>query len=181
MLYVASEYERAGTADRSDVVGQLMKLDPTADVAASEDPLVWSVFDNGARPGGMWATPAIHGDVVYAATNGGRLLGVDKATGRELWSKSLPGPLWASPVVVDDVLMIGDCNGAFHAFDVSDPTVDPPRLWIKELGGCIEATPAVWGGRILIGTRAGALYSLVAPGGTPTSTSTATSESTSSG
>ena len=29
MLYVASEYERAGTAARSDVVGQLMKLDPT--------------------------------------------------------------------------------------------------------------------------------------------------------
>lgn len=181
MLYVASEYERAGTADRSDAVGQLMKLDPTADVAAGEDPLVWSFFDNASRPGGMWATPAIHGDVVYAATNGGRLLGIDKDTGRELWSKSLPGPLWASPVVVDDVLLIGDCNGSFHAFDVSDPGADPPRLWSKELGGCIEATPAVWGGRILIGTRSGALYSLVAPGGTPTSTSAAAGDTTSSG
>lgn len=170
MLYVASEYERAGTAARSDAVGQLMKLDPTADATAGEDPLVWSFFDNEARPGGMWATPAIHGDVVYAATNGGRLLGVDAATGRERWSKSLPGPLWASPVVVDDVLLMGDCVGGLHAYDVSDTAVDPPLLWTKELGGCIEATPAVWGGRILVGTRSGALFSLVAPDASPAAT-----------
>ncbi len=170
MLYVASEYERAGTAARSDVVGQLMKLDPT--VAEGEDPLVWSFLDNSARPGGMWATPAIHGDVIYAATNGGRLLGIDRATGTELWSKSLAGPVWGSPVVVDDVLLIGDCNGVLHAYDVSSPGEDPPSLWAKELGGCIEATPAVWGGRILIGTRAGPLYSLVAPATTADETTT---------
>ncbi len=171
MLYVASEYERTGTAARSDVVGQLMKLDPT--VPEGEDPLVWSYKDNSTRPGGMWATPAIVGDVIYAATNGGRLLGIDKATGRELWAKSLPGPLWGSPVVVDDVLLIGDCDGFFHAYDVSAPGEDPPVLWTKELGGCIEATPAVWGGRILIGTRSGALYSLVAPTADSTSSTTA--------
>ena len=165
MLYVASEYERSGTAARSDVVGQLMKLDPT--VAEGEDPLVWSYLDNSVRPGGMWATPAIHGDVVYAATNGGELLGIDRATGAELWSKKLAGPLWGSPVVVDDVLLIGDCAGVFHAFDVSAAGEEPPLLWAKELGGCIEATPAVWDGRILIGTRSGALFSLVAPGDTP--------------
>ncbi|MDE0805226.1 MAG: PQQ-binding-like beta-propeller repeat protein [Acidimicrobiales bacterium] len=174
MLYVASEYERAGTAERSDVVGQLMKLDPT--VAEGEDPLVWSVFDNDVRPGGMWATPAIHGDVVYAATNGGRLLGVDRATGAELWSKDMAGPLWGSPVVVDDVLLIGDCAGVFHAFDVSTPGEEPPTLWTKELGGCIEATPAVWGGRILVGTRAGPLFSLVAPDAAPDETTPTTAD-----
>jgi outer membrane protein assembly factor BamB len=170
MLYVASEYERVQTAARSDEVGQLMKLDPT--VAEGEDPLVWSVADNASRPGGMWGTPAIHGDVVYATTNGGRLLAVDRETGGELWSKDLPGPLWASPVVVDDALLIGDCNGVLHAYDVSDPTADPPALWSKELGGCIEATPAVWGGRILIGTRSGTLFSLVAPAAAATGSPT---------
>lgn len=173
MLYVASEYERTGTAARSDVVGQLMKLDPT--VPDGQDPLVWSYKDNASRPGGMWGTPAIVGDVIYAATNGGRLLGIDRATGRELWAKTLPGPLWGSPVVVDDVLLMGDCDGFFHAYDVSVPGEDPPVLWTKELGGCIEATPAVWGGRILIGTRSGALYSLVAPSAeTPSSTTAPT-------
>ncbi len=156
MLYVASEYERAGTAARSDAVGQLMKLDPS-----KPDPLVWSFKDNEHRPGGIWGTPAVAGDVVYAATNGGRFVGLDRATGAVLWEKSMHGPLWGSPVVVDDVLLLGDCAGVFHAFDVSDPRVDPPERWSMELGGCIEATPAVWGGRILIGTRAGFLHSIV--------------------
>ncbi len=161
MLYVASEYERSKTTARSDEVGQLMKLDPKADVAAGESPLVWSVKDNAARPGGIWGTPAVVGNVVYASTDGGRLFAVDKATGTMLWEKKLPGPLWASPVVVDDVLLMGDCSGFFHAYDVSAPRVDPPRLWVLELGGCIEATPAVWDGRILIGTRSGAFFSIV--------------------
>ncbi len=165
MLYVASEYERKGTAARSDAVGQLMKLDPTA-----ADPLVWSVKDNAARPGGIWGTPAVVGDVVYAATNGGRFIGVGRASGQILWEKKLQGPLWGSPVVVDHVLLLGDCGGVFHAFDVTDPAVDPPELWSVELGGCIEATPAVWKGRILIGTRAGFLHSLVQAGSDTTTT-----------
>ena len=161
MLYVASEYERSATTDRSGEVGQLMKLDPGADTAAGEDPLVWSFHDDAARPGGIWSTPAVVDGVVYVGTNAGRLVGVDADDGTLLWEKKLPGPLWASPSVVDGVLLMGDCDGGFHAYDVSDPGVDPPELWTMELGGCIEATPAVWGGRILIGTRSGQLHSIV--------------------
>ena len=164
MLYVASEYERTATVARSDAVGQLVKLDPSADVAAGEDPLVWSFLDNAARPGGIWGTPAVVDGVVYAGTHGGRLVALDADTGTLLWEKALAGPLWASPSVVDDVLLIGDCAGVLHAFDVSDPGTDPPELWSLELGGCIEATPAVWGGRIVIGTRAGQLHSIVQAG-----------------
>ena len=160
MLYVAAEYERPATASRSDVVGQLVKLDPTADVAAGEDPVVWSWFDNDVRPGGMWATPAVVDGVVYAATNGGELVGLSAETGAELWSIPLAGPLWGSPVVVDGVLLIGDCAGVFHAFELRPDGAAPAELWSLELGGCIEATPAVWDGSILIGTRDGALYAI---------------------
>ncbi len=161
MLYVAAEYERAGTAERSDAVGQLVKLDPSVDVAAGEDPLVWSVFDNDVRPGGIWGTPAVVDGIVYATTNAGRLLAVDAATGEELWSKTLPGPLWGSPVVIDGVLVIGDCAGVLHAFELRAGGAEAAELWSLELGGCIEATPAVWDGRILVGSRSGALYSIV--------------------
>lgn len=154
MLYVASEYER-GTG-RSAEVGQIMKLDP----AKPDDPLVWSIPDMGANPAGVWATPAIHRGMLYVPTNGGRLLGVDRMTGAIVWEKSLPGPTWQSPVVVDDVLIQGDCNGFLHAYDVSDPRVDPPELWTVELGGCIESTPAVWKGRIYVGTRAGQFFAI---------------------
>jgi outer membrane protein assembly factor BamB len=154
MLYVGSEFERFNA--RSTEVGQIMKLDP----ADPDDPLVWSLPVQDARPGGVWATPALHGDMVYVATDGGELLGITRDTGEIRWSKQLPGPVWQSPVVVDDVLIQGDCAGALHAYDVADPTIDPPELWQVELGGCIESTPAVWGGRIYVGTRAGQFHAI---------------------
>ena len=160
MLYVASEWERH--TDRSRQVGQVMKLDPRR-----ADPLVWSVADQvptpppdaGADPraavSGVWATPAIHRDLVIVPTDGGRLLGIDRRTGTIRWTKRLPGPVWQSPVVVDDVLLQADCFGVLHAYDVSNTSVEPPEMWTIGLGGCVESTPAVWKGRIYVGTRAG--------------------------
>jgi outer membrane protein assembly factor BamB len=164
MLYVAAEYERAATVERSDAVGQLVKLDPSADVAAGEDPLVWSWSDDGTRPGGIWTTPAVVDGVVYVGTNGGRLVAVSAATGVELWSKRLPGPLWSSPTVVDGVLLMGDCAGDLHAYDLRAGGAEPRERWSVSLGGCIEATPAVWDGRIYVGSRDGALYALADEG-----------------
>jgi len=154
MLYVASEWERH--TDRSAEVGQLMKLDPTN----PDDPVVWSVDDQGASVAGFWATPALYGDLVVAATNGGEVLGLDRATGAERWRFDLPGPTWQSPVVVDDVLVQGDCDGVLHGFDVSDPNRPPEELWQVELEGCIESTPAVWDGRLYVGARGGAFYAI---------------------
>jgi hypothetical protein len=66
-------------------------------------------------------------------------------------------------VVVDDVLLIGDCNGIMHAYDLADTTVRPPELWQLEIGGCIESTPAVWNGRMYFGTRAGGFHAVGLP------------------
>ena len=154
MLYVASQYDR--DLDRAREVGQLTKIDPSNAV----NPIVWKLDDQSALKGGIYGTPGIHGDTIYVGTNGGRLIALDRATGAVRWEKRLPPPVWGSPVIVDDVLLIGDCEGTFHAYDVSDPAIDPPELWSIELGGCIEATPVVWDGRIYIGSRAGHLYIL---------------------
>ena len=155
MLYVASEWERE--LPRAADVGQVVKLDPRRPDA----PVVWSFEDRIGERKGVWATPAIHGGAVYVATDGGRLVALDRATGRVRWTKELPGPLWQSPVVVDDVLVQGDCHGILHGFDVSDPAaIDPPEVWNVALGGCIESTPAVWQGRIYVGTRDGAIHAL---------------------
>jgi outer membrane protein assembly factor BamB len=153
-LYVASEYERFNA--RSEEVGQLLKLDPRR----PDDPIVWSVANREFRPGGFWATPALHDGVVIVPDDAGFVRGWDMATGAELWEFRLPGPTWQSPVVVDDVLIQGDCNGVLHAYDVSDPRALPPELWSIELGGCIESTPAVWRGRIFVGTRAGRFHAI---------------------
>jgi outer membrane protein assembly factor BamB len=170
-LYVASQYDR--DLARAREVGQLTKLDPRNAVT----PIVWKVDDATSLKGGIYGTPGIHEQTVYVGTNGGRLLAVDRATGAIRWERRLPPPVWGSPVVVDDTLLIGDCDGVFHAFDVSDPLVAPPERWAIDLGGCIEATPAVWKGRIYIGTRGGYLHVLGDAAGT-TSTSAPRSTTT---
>jgi hypothetical protein len=153
-LYVGAEYERA--LDRAREVGQFMKLDPSN----PDDPLVWSIADDTQLNGGIWATAALHRDIVIVATNGGRVLGIDQITGDTRWTLNLPGPLWQSPVVVDNVLIQGDCTGRLRAFDVSDTTVEPPQLWSLNIGGCIESTPVVWRGVIYVGTRSGKVHAI---------------------
>ncbi len=149
-LYVGVENERGNS--RAAEVGQLLKLDPRQ----PDNPLVWSVKD----PGGFWTTPALHKDIVIAASDGGTVHGVDRETGAVRWQFELPPPTWQSAVIVDDVLIQGDCSGVLHGYDVSDTSVAPPELWNVTLEGCIESTPAVWNGRIFVGTRAGRFYAM---------------------
>jgi hypothetical protein len=161
-LYVASEYQRFN--DEAQRVGQLMKLDPRQD-----DPLVWSIpateigFEGA---GGSWSTPALYGDYVYFTTAAGRVLEVERSTGRIVWQLQIGAPAIASPVVVDGTLIQGDCSGHLYAWDVSDPTVRPPLRWNLDLGDCVESTPAVWHGWLYVGTREGFFYG-IADEGTP--------------
>ena len=152
MLYVVNEYERGNA--RAKELGQVMKLDPSN----PDNPLLWSREANSGLDSGVWATPALTDDLVIVATDDGRVLGLDRATGEERWVIDLPGPLWQSPVVIDDVLIQGDCEGWLHAFDLTAST--PSTKWSIELGGCIESTPAVWDGWIYVGSRNGTFYAL---------------------
>jgi outer membrane protein assembly factor BamB len=151
MLYLGVEYERLN--DRSRAVGQIVKLDPKR-----ADPLVWKRDERPYNNAGVWATPALYRDIVIYATDEGKILGLDRATGEMRWSFMLPRPTWQSPVVVDDVLIMGDCLGILRGYDMRDTRVLPKELWHVDLGGCIESTPAVWKGRIFVGTRAGGFY-----------------------
>ncbi|MDE0003995.1 MAG: hypothetical protein OXQ29_14990, partial [Rhodospirillaceae bacterium] len=57
-LYVGVEYERGNA--RSRELGQMLKLDPSAD-----DPLVWGADLRNADIDGVWATPALTDEMVY--------------------------------------------------------------------------------------------------------------------
>jgi len=150
-LYVAAELER-GT-DRSAEVGQLVKLDPSA----AGDPRVWGIAVPGVDgDGGLWATPALAGGYLYAATHPGRLLAVDTASGEVTWEADLGWHAWSSPVVVDGVLLVATCETAeLRAFSLADPARPAPLWTLPAAGGCIESTPAVWEGRIYVGSRDG--------------------------
>ena len=152
--YVGVELERAYT--RAVELGQLIKLDPRR----PDDPVVWSRALHVRVPDGIWATPALHKDVLYVPTNEGNLHAIDRATGETRWQVKLPGPVWSSPVVVDDVLIQADCSGVIHAWDVADTTRAPEKLWTIGLPWCVESTPAVWQGQIFVGHRRGELWAI---------------------
>jgi len=145
-LYAAAEYERGN--ERSRTIGQVVKLDPRR----PDDPLVWSADARSGIDTGVWATPAVHRDVVIVPTADGRVLGLDRMSGDRRWSINLPGPVWSSPVVIGDTLVQADCRGLVHGFDVSDTTQAPTKLWSVTVGACIESTPVVWQGRIWVGS-----------------------------
>jgi outer membrane protein assembly factor BamB len=155
-LYVGVEYQRKNARDRE--IGQILKLDPSK----PRHPLVWSVHatDIGFEgAGGTWGTPALYGPVVYDTTAAGDVLAIDRRSGRVLWRDHLAPPTIGSPVPVDGTLLVGDCAGVLHAFDISKPR-RPRPLWNLQLPGCIESTPAVWRGMIYVGTRAGRFYGI---------------------
>ena len=156
-VYVGVEIERAFW--HGVQLGQLVKLDPRR----PDDPVVWSRDLQVRVPDGVWATVALHRDVLYVPTNEGNLHAIDRETGVTRWQTKLQGPVWSSPVVVDDVLIQADCAGIVHAWDVSDTSRAPEKLWERTLPWCIESTPAVWDGQIIVGHRRGEVVALADP------------------
>ena len=103
---------------------------------------------------------------MYAVTNKGYLVVVDRETGEELWvddigSGSFSGPRhMSSPVVVDGHLILALVDGTIRNYDLADPAA-PSLVWQYQLTSSrIEATPAVWDGRIYVGSWDGYMYAI---------------------
>ena len=157
-LYLGVEYEERDTA-RAAEVGQLVKLDPSR----PDDPIVWSVHDPSEVPQrGVWSTPVVWRDVVFATTHTGRFWGVDRQTGEIRWQKLFNDLLWSSPIVIDETLILADGAGRITAYDVRDTSVEPPMIWQMQVGNewRFESSPAMWDGVIYVGGRSGAMYAV---------------------
>jgi hypothetical protein len=182
MLYVSAELER-NTA-RSLALGQFIKLDPykqtvtektvatdgTITTQVTGDPFVWGIKvpKGKSDKGGIWSTPALSGNYLYAATHTGRLLTVDKETGSITYETYIGEHAWSSPIVIENAdangtkkLLVGTCvTGGFKQYDLTNPAL--PKLTNTmplASGSCIESTPAVWKGQIFVGSRDGYFYS----------------------
>jgi hypothetical protein len=164
MLIVAVEEERRLPA--AEGMGQLIRLDPSRPA----DPVLWRL-DIPAVPGvedadgGVWATPALYGDLIYVPTHSGRLLVVDLTDGTVVSNEFLGGPLWSSPAIVEEPggpawLIQATCGRpSVRGYTLEDPAA-PQLRWTVPMPGCIEATPVVWRGSIYVGTRDGRLHAL---------------------
>jgi outer membrane protein assembly factor BamB len=158
-LYVSRHVEenvpRSTAMDHK--IGGLMKLDPRK----PNNPLVWSVPIGSYSPdGGSLSTPALYDGVVYDAATNGEVIAVNQQTGKLLWSFDVGSATLGSPVTIDHQLVLGDCQGVLHDWDISKKTHPPKELWHVQLSGCIESTPAVWHGMLWVGARGGKFYAI---------------------
>ena len=169
-LYVARHVEdnvaRPTSIARDQQIGTIMKLDPRN----VTNPVVWSAHVGSlARGQGSLGTPALYNGIVYDTLADGAFVAIDALTGKVYYTVKLPGNAWMSPVPVDNQLLVGDCSGLLHDYDISHPTSPPKELWNIQLDGCVEATPAVWHGMIYVGSRGGQIYGIgqAKPSATP--------------
>ena len=157
MLYVSAEYERY--TDRSETLGQLMKLNP---YDTDGDPWIWGNFALTDYPtkGGFWASPALGDGVIYAVSNKGYLLALDQDTGEEVWIWTVAPGTWSSPSVVGDHLIVADQAGFLRDFDITDPR-SPVLNWTFQVSAApVEATPTIWRGTIYLASRDGFFYAI---------------------
>lgn len=157
MIYVSVEYERY--LQRAKDLGQLIKLNPYA----TDDPWVWGMYSLTDSPakGGLWATPALGKEAIYAVVNKGYLIAVNRETGEEEWVYNMEAPgSWSSPVIVDDRLIVVNNTGIMRVFNIVNE-FQPVLQWTFPIGDShIEATPAVWKEMIYVGSRDGYMYAI---------------------
>src|SRR3954469_10043932 len=111
-----------------------------------------------ARTGGPITEPAVGtagGRTLIVYADGGlnqepsKLVAIDAATQKQLWSFSL-GPASVSGVSVDDSrAFVGDTQGVLHAVDIAKGKQE----WTFKGTGRIEAPPAIADGLVYVGSR----------------------------
>lgn len=84
----------------------------------------------------------------------GKLVALDKATGKEVWAFPTANYAWSSPVVVYDpagngYIVYSDSSGTMYLLDA----LTGKQLDKYAAGSNIEASPAVYNNRLIVGTR----------------------------
>jgi hypothetical protein len=76
--------------------------------------------------------------------------------------RALAGCGRAGPLKIGDVLIVGDCSGVLHAYDLeADPLDGPPSGALDGRARWVHRVdPGVWRGKAYVGSRGGAVYAI---------------------
>ncbi|WP_462319743.1 outer membrane protein assembly factor BamB family protein [Marinilabilia sp.] len=107
--------------------------------------------------GALFSTPVTNGDVVAFGTVGGNIVGLDAASGRELWRVEVGTPVLAEGIVENDNLFIGGGQTAFFKIDLMSGDI----LWqFDDINGSVQGKPALGENEVIFGAWDRHLYSL---------------------
>ncbi len=114
--------------------------------------LVWDF----ATKGGVQASPAIGGGVVYAASDDGFVYAIKEQSGGLIWRYQAGGAVIASPVLSGDTVYAGSADGKVHALDAAQGV---PR-WTFAAGAPVLGSPLVRQDMVYVGTMGGKMFAL---------------------
>lgn len=93
---------------------------------------------------------------VFVPVDDGRLVALDRTSGRVLWSARTAGPASSAPLVVDDLVFVGSREGVLHAFGVADGL----EKWRFVTKGPIQSSPIHADGMVIFGSHDRNLYAV---------------------
>ena len=136
-----------GVAYLSNLHGQLFAL------SMSDGKVVWHV-DMHTREED--SSPAVVGRELVAHVKAGRVLVLDRATGRILWSREVSGEVESSPVIAGGIDYLGDWAGDVYALDLKTRKL----RWTYHDGCKITASVAISGSALYLGDYCGRVLAL---------------------
>jgi outer membrane protein assembly factor BamB len=103
--------------------------------------------------GHCFAGAAISGDTVVFATQGQKIVGVRRGTGKIAWQFKLKGGTEAPPTIAGGTVYASG-DGVLYGLNLRTGA----EIWHTTLGGEIKAAPAIAQGRLVLGSSDGAIY-----------------------
>jgi outer membrane protein assembly factor BamB len=100
-----------------------------------------------ARVGAVTASPVLTAALAIAPTADGRLVFLDRATGRRVHEMPLASAVESSPALTDRILHVGSDDGDVLGVDV----VDGAERYRTRLGRLVRSSPLPWEDRVIVG------------------------------
>jgi outer membrane protein assembly factor BamB len=168
-LYTANEIDKRSAETKKGANCNIRKLDAqTGKLIWQYDvPCIYHYYLNG----GALATPLVGQDdisdlIIFnvcftSSTSDGKMIALDKETGKLIWERKLSAYSWSSPVAIKGqdgktYAIYCDSAGLMHLFD--------PRtgkdLDVISLGKNVESSPAVYQDMIVVGSYAQKIYGI---------------------
>ncbi len=117
--------------------------------------LLWRAAP-GEGKGSFAHPPAVTPEALYAVTDGGEVVALDRRNGGVLWRMQAGPPIVASPVAAGRLLFLAHADGSIRAID----RVRREQVWSLSLGSPSVAPLSYAGGGVYVHTEDGRLHAI---------------------
>ncbi len=101
----------------------------------------------------FFGSPAVSREWIVAASEDGRVHGIDARTGKERWTWTAGEGVDCSPVIAGSSVVIGTPDGRLAVLGLADGR----ELWSWDVGASVSGSPAVAGGMLVVAGEDGTI------------------------